>query len=179
MKKMLMAVIALALAGVAGAQKITFESNKNFYMLQGCYFIKEGLRCDLTYTAAADGRVYFNADSFEVVTVDGSNIEGEKIAAAGGGWTNSTSYINVYSGVPIKLSVLFKDVPTSNRTLAVFAAYKSSVRNVTIGGATPAPAPATAAPAQTINIAGNWNATLTNCKQTSAGVVVCTATLRK
>lgn len=76
------------------------------------------------------------------------------------------------------MSVLFA-APVNTTRFVSLVALGTPIRDVVVRGvaapapvATPAPAPAQ------INIAGTWNATLTNCKQSGA-TVVCIATLRK
>lgn len=166
MQKLTLAVAmaAAVLGATAGAQKIEFDGG-SFFNLQNCYFVKEGLRCDFTYTDKKDRTTYFPKDNFEVVTPDGATVKANKIAYAGAGYGDGYSDVNLYSGVPIKFSAIF-DVPTTTRSLAVFSAYKGTLRGVPIGGATPVTTPrpaAAAAVAVTVN-SGDYNITLTGCK---------------
>lgn len=170
-------MLALTLAGgVAGAQ--TWQGSNGTYTLSGCYQTKDGVRCDFVYSVKSDGSIFFSESSFETVTPEGGNLKASTISVGGRPFERYGASIKAYKGVPIKLSVLF-DLPKTQSSFRILNVYGERVDNVPIRGAagTPtAPAPATAA---TLNIAGNWTATLTNCKQSAANTVVCTATLRK
>lgn len=170
-------MLALTLAGgVAGAQ--TWQGSNGTYTLSGCYQTKDGVRCDFVYSVKSDSGLTWIPSSFETVTPEGGNLKASAISVGGKPFERYGASVNAYRGVPVKLSVLF-DLPKTQNAFRVLTISGERVDNVPIRGAagTPtAPAPATAA---TLNIAGNWTATLTNCKQSAANTVVCTATLRK
>lgn len=169
----MMAAMAVALASGAGAQSVETYSGK--YSISACFAVKDGIQCDMTYTGKSNGRGTFDADEFQAVTPDGRIFDGKSISVGGKPWGSSFYGVDWFEAVPFKISVVFP-APTSTTRFAAVAAYDNAMNNVAVRTAATPPAPA---PAATLNIAGNWNATLTNCKQTSPGVVVCTATLKK
>ncbi|WP_119673406.1 hypothetical protein [Deinococcus sp. RM] len=173
-----MALLIAVAAGAAQAQTVEGDGGK--YQLQGCYKVKEGVQCDLTFTADKDGaQRQFNPSQFQAVTPDGKSYVDPNTATAGGAWEFYYGpNVTLYKGVPIKVSLLFRDVSASQ--LSVLALEGTAIRNVPVRASAAAapPSPAATTPAQ-VNLAGNWSATLTNCRQTSPGVVVCTATLKK
>ncbi|GGI77216.1 hypothetical protein [Deinococcus wulumuqiensis] len=168
-------VLALA-GGMVGAQ--TWQGSNGTYALSGCYQTKDGVRCDFVYSVRSDSGLTWVPSSFETVTPDGGNLKASAISVGGKPFERYGASVNAYRGVPVKLSVLF-DLPKTQNTFRVLTISGERVDNVPIRsttGAQVASAPTTAA---NLNIAGNWTATLTNCKQSAANTVVCTATLRK
>ena len=173
---MLLGMTGAVLMGGAGAQIWPTESGQ--YKLGACYGTKEGVRCDLTYTLTKKQTLDLSASyhNFSAFTADGTKVN-PKVSLAGGDWSSYPS-TKVYSGTPVKVSLLF-NIPSNITSLAALAIGDENVQRVPVRPfGTPA-APAQAAAPTPLNIAGNWNATLTNCRQNGPGVVVCTATLRK
>lgn len=176
------AAVTLSLSA-AGAQKITFSDSASTYLLRGCAFTQAGLQCDLTFTPGSDDRYFFDTGKFHVVTPDGVPVVARQVKAAGGGWTNSTtSWITSYQGLAYQVSVLF-DVPKTTRSLPVFSAYGSTLRNVMIGGA--ATPPATTPPAPTLNLPATqaviggkaYTISFTNCAASGNGAFTCRSVL--
>lgn len=176
MKKMMMlAAAAMALsAGVAGAQKL--EIDNGTYAVQSCNQVKEGVRCDLTFTSKTDDTYALRVNDFEAVMTDGTVLRAGRVEAGGTYTVGFFLDAKFYKGVPGKITLLFPTDRTVT-SLAALGIRGQAIVNIAVrNSAAPAPV-ATPAPAQ-INISGTWNATLTNCKQSGA-TVVCTATLRK
>lgn len=180
MRKLITAVMALAVGGLAGAQ--TWPTENGQYKLGACYGTKDGVRCDLTYTLLKKQTLdaFIDHREFSVFLTDGTKVS-PSISVGGSNWTDYKS-VKVYNGTPIKVSLLF-NVPANTSLFASLAIGDENIRNIPVRplGAPAVATPAPAAPAQAvnINISGNWNASLTNCRQSAPGVVVCTATLRK
>ncbi|WP_189062756.1 hypothetical protein [Deinococcus arenae] len=176
LKRSLMMVAALST--VAGAQT-TVTSDDGTYQLLGCAVQNKQVVCDVTYTLTKDGVTskYFNDVS--VFGVDGT-LKEPKVISFGGTYrgTSMRAGGNVYKGIPVRLSIVTELPVTTTVVRALVLDQGGQVRweNIPVRGATastPSPVPAA------VNIAGNWTASLTNCKTTTPGVVVCTATLRK
>jgi len=108
-----------------------------------------------------------------VVKSDGGNLNASKVAVGGTGWATTTNMLKVFRGAPVQVSALF-ELPGTTSSLRILSVNGSRADNVAVKGAA-----APAVDSSSVNLAGNWNATLTDCKQTSPGVVVCTATLKK
>ncbi|MCY1704275.1 hypothetical protein [Deinococcus sp. SL84] len=150
-------------------------------MLQGCYHTNAGVRCDFNYATKSDTLEAWTVLFAEVVAADGANIKPSGVSVVNGEFDdNNTPAINVYKGVPVKVSALF-DLPRTTTNLRILTVEGKRADNVPVrnSAAAAAPAPVTAAPAQAINISGNWTASLTGCKQVKPNEVVCAATLRK
>lgn len=164
---------------MANAQ--TFNGSDGIYTLQGCYHTDAGVRCDFSYAIKKDDTQAWTVLFAQAVTADGTNIGPSGVSVANSEFNdNNTRVINVYKEVPVKVSVLF-DLPKTTTSLRILTVEGKRADNVPVrnSAAAPTPAPVTAAPAQAINISGNWTASLTNCKQVKPNEVVCAATLRK
>lgn len=179
---MMLTAAAMALgAGVAGAQT-TVTTEEGRYQLLGCYTQEKKVLCDVTFTLTKGDSMDKYHEDTTVFAVDGTQTQPTEFVYAGK--VHTVSYVNpggtVYKDIPVKLTVV-TGLPSTASTVRALIMDKGNVRwdNIPVrGAAAPAPVAApTPAPA-TINIAGTWNATLTNCKQ-SGNAVVCTATLRK
>lgn len=176
-----MMIFTLA-SGVAGAQTLKTENGE--LRISTCYGTLDGVQCDALYylTKKQSLDVTFYSSSFTATLPNGDQASP---TVSSGGKTSFGSFTDFKAqfNAPVKVSLLF-NVPNATPSLRTLALDNERVENVPIRASasaipTPAPVASAPAPAQTINIAGNWSATLTNCKQASAGVVVCTATLRK
>lgn len=172
-----MAVAALVLVGAAGAQtKISTEEGD--YQLLGCYVQNKQVLCDVTFTLTSENQKSKYYQNTSVFSTDGTEVRPIEFVYAGkvhkdsGVWPGGT----IYKGIPVKLTIMTGLAATSTSVRALIL-DNGNARwdNIAVRSATvPAPVAATA----TINIAGNWTAALTNCKQNGA-TVVCIATLRK
>lgn len=182
-KKSWLALAVLALAGsVAQAQTWSNTDAGTSTTFKGCKTQEDSFVCTfaVSLTGSEDSkRVEFCAGSVLAVTSSGNSIPSsrKRFGTDDGSWgCDSTT---VYKGVPFLVGFVFDKVPGGLKNVARIS-YYGKVINPTASMPTPTPTPAPPpAPAANLNIAGNWNATLSNCKQTAANTVVCTATLRK
>lgn len=172
---MMATALALTLGvSVGGAQNI--EADNGVYSIQGCYVVASSVRCDLTFTPSENFKGTVWRRSFNAVTADGQSAEASAVSVGGNTFTENNGVMSTfYKGVTVKISVLYP-VPTTTTMLRVIGVDGQGMNNIAVRGAA-APAPATAPAA--INLAGNWSATLSNCKAAANNTVVCTATLKK
>lgn len=179
---MMTAAVTLSLGSVS-AQKITFSGSDAMYLLRGCAFNEEGLQCDLTFTPGQDRNYAFSVSDFHVVTPDGVPVRANKVKVAGSRWDpNYVNSVTSYKGVGYQVSLMF-NVPRTTRSLAVFSAEGSTLRNVTIGGAATTPAPTPSAPTLTFPntqavIGGKaFTISFNNCAVSTNGTFTCRSVL--
>ncbi|RJF71410.1 hypothetical protein D3875_07330 [Deinococcus cavernae] len=180
--KIMMAVTAAALStGVAGAQK--FEVEDGVISLVGCYQVKNDVKCDLTYTSKTDNnRIRLYKSAFQVVTPSGDSRYPD-IIGLGANDQDGKSYAfsalnNTFSGVPVKGTLIFQNLKVSS--LAVFSVSGAdAIRNVPVRGSGASAPVATPAPVQQVNLSGNWQGTLSNCRAAGNNTYVCAITIKK
>lgn len=176
MTRTLTVATLLFLLSSASAQTQMLKGTFGSYTLLGCYHIKEGVRCDFDYAPSVTMRLNWSTNSFKTVTATGANITASKVAVAGSGWSTQPEGVSAYKNVNIKVSALFP-LPANTATLRVLASESGHLEDVPVRN----PSGQTSAPAasQGVNLAGNWNATLSNCRQINDREAVCTANLRR
>lgn len=169
--------VAVALLASAGAQ--TWSDDLGTYQLRGCYIVKDGVRCDLSFTltAKANEKVFFNVGDFEAVSPAGTTVNPAATSAGGGAFQGIyvASQVSAYKGVPIPLAVVF-DLPTDTRSLRVLAVKKVAATNVPVASSAGAARPNVTTPAPSVQVPTGFSLDLSNCK-VNTGVYTCTATL--
>lgn len=181
MKKYIWAATVIATTlGISNAQ--TWTTDVGQYRLNACYGTKDGIQCDLTYILGKKQTIDLDVDygDFSAFTSDGTKAS-PKISIAGKDWGSYPSSVQVYNGTPVKVSLLF-NIPANTPSLASLAIGDENIKNIPVR---PLGSPANASVvtpvqnSQAINLVGNWNATLSNCRQTASGIFTCNATLKK
>lgn len=179
-KKSWLALAVLALAGgVAQAQTWSDSESGITTTFNGCKTGGDGFICNysVAYTGAEDKKeLRFCTYEVKAVTTSGNTIDATTKRFGTNDTVSGCDSIDVYKGVPLKLEMIFREVPGGLANVARINYYGKILNVAAAPVSTSTPA---STPAANMNIAGNWSATLSNCKQTAANTVVCTATLRK
>lgn len=176
MKRHLM-LAALMIIPTASAQLWTVDQPKGTLSLKGCYVVKEGVRCDLTFTLTGtnSSNLGFGVHQFQAVTTAGQSVQASQASFAGQGFSQYPTNVQVFKNAPVQVSVLF-DLPNNVTSLKVLAVNDEAMMNVPVARSASATTPAVSTPAPAAAVPTGFAIELRDCK-TNQGIYTCTAVL--
>ncbi|MGM9319318.1 hypothetical protein [Deinococcus aquaticus] len=176
MKRLLMTAL-LASTAAAAAQSWTKDDPAGTLTLKGCYVVKEGVRCDMSYTLTDTNSAGFilYPSLFGVVTTTGQTVQAKYVSVGGNSFTEYNSSTTAYRGVAIQGAVLF-DLPASTTSLRVLAFANEPLLNVPVARSVAATTPVVTTPPPSAGIPTGFSLDLRDCK-VNQGVYTCMAVL--
>lgn len=177
MRKTLLLAAALALPATASAQTWTTDRPAGNLVLKGCYVVKDGVRCDYTYTMTgmASTEIRLFGSEFKVVTPDGATVSGTSVSIGGAGFGSYGPPTKVFRNAPVQVSVMF-DLPNTTSSFRALAFRDEAAMNVPVARSAAATTPAVTTPAPSAAIPTGFSLALSDCK-VNQGVYTCTAVL--
>ncbi|MFD2608956.1 hypothetical protein ACFSR9_05800 [Deinococcus taklimakanensis] len=176
-------VVAVLGAGVAGAQTWTYDEDQYRSEFKGCTRVSnQQVVCTFADTYIGSGETddaSWSSSVVEAVLNGGQSLSNGELLVAGKR-TGSTRYWGTaYKNMPVSIGIAF-DIPAGVTVIPRLNYNGHVLSDVRIGGNTPAPAPTpVAAPAQQINLSGNWTGTLTGCRSSGTNTYTCAITIKK
>ncbi|MCD0160978.1 hypothetical protein IHN63_06595 [Deinococcus sp. 6YEL10] len=177
MRKTLLLAAALAMPATASAQTWTLDEPTASLVLKGCYVVKDGVRCDYTYTmtGTASAEVSLYESDFKVVTPNGETLNGKSISVGGSSFFYRGIQRQVFRNAPVQVSVMF-DLPNTTSSFRALAYEDEAAMNVPVARSAAATTPVVTTPAPSAAIPTGFSLALNDCK-VNQGVYTCTAVL--
>lgn len=177
MRKTLLLAAALALPTAASAQTWTTEQPGGTLVLKSCYVVKDGVRCDFSFTLTGSASYEFAVyeSNFKAVTPTGETVSGLYTSIGGSKFGQYGSRVQVFRNAPVQVSVLF-DLPNTTSSFRALAFRDEAAMNIPVARSAAATTPVVTTPAPTAAVPTGFSLALSDCK-VNQGVYTCTAVL--